>query len=496
MLAPNPLSPADLPWTVPVPMRPGGFRASAPHLRGCDRRVELGAIPCFGVGGAVEAEAGVLDIGWADLQSPILGGSPGRLGAGRAVHLGGRYLKGVGRTPLAANWLEAGDTYHNSGHMLSSAAIRELRVSEYLRAAGAGETIVGCEGLLAAELDPRLAAFFERAFSAAEAPPRPAAVDRYTQAISVKASGFVRGSNLAWLLADMGTHDCQARLPTFVRVFAAGLGGDFDEGCSCADLVGLLDAALARGVANFRRFFELGVYWGSFANNFTLDGRFLDLEVCSVFGRPTLGALLGRCGSSVGLRRADLLHFVGFELVHYLEQMRDFVGLVRDQMLALPRRSAFAGPSFRAFTAALAGALSRLLEDPGGWLGRGRWRAEVLDLLGGHLPLSRTQRDALAHLLDARIAWAEAPRELVGGSELLGLEVPRPEPAMDAALYLPGSLAPLTPADDRCAAFEDALAGPLAADSVDALLIELDVSGLEDPAPPRSSETSHGRAHG
>ena len=46
------------------------------------------------------------------------------------------YLKGMGRTSLAANWSDAEDRCHHSGHMLPSAAAREYLVSRALEGLG------------------------------------------------------------------------------------------------------------------------------------------------------------------------------------------------------------------------------------------------------------------------------------------------------------------------------------------------------------------------
>ena len=116
-------------------------------------------------------------------------------GSGRSGVYRGWYLKGIGRTPLAANWHQ-GDYLHNTGHLAASSAIRELAISEWLRALSLDDTIVPCEGLLLAPLAPELARFAELLYGRLLDAPLPA-VDRGFQAISVKRADFARASNFS-----------------------------------------------------------------------------------------------------------------------------------------------------------------------------------------------------------------------------------------------------------------------------------------------------------
>src|SRR5262249_32117381 len=114
------------------------------------------------------------------------------------------YLKGIGRTPLAANWSDPSDLYHNSGHQLPSAAAREYLVTCYLEARGLASAIHPCEGLLVRPVRPRIDRYVRATFRGHRRAQAPiAACDHTLQAISVKPGNFARASNFTWLLGHV-----------------------------------------------------------------------------------------------------------------------------------------------------------------------------------------------------------------------------------------------------------------------------------------------------
>src|SRR6185503_15417644 len=121
--------------------------------------VDLGAIGAFGCAtDDVDSDA----LLYSDLQA-LPGVNQGIcLGSGRSGLHRGKYLKGVGRTTLAGQWARPDAVYHGTGHLMASSGIRELVVTRYLESKGLGPTIVGCEGLLLAPLDPALRNFTDR----------------------------------------------------------------------------------------------------------------------------------------------------------------------------------------------------------------------------------------------------------------------------------------------------------------------------------------------
>jgi hypothetical protein len=282
---------------------------------------------------------------YSDLQTNADNNISLRLGSGRAGFFTGKYLKGVGRTLLAANWSDPADRYHNSGHLLPSAAAREYLVSCYLEEMRAGDALVSCEGLLLAPLPPEARRYVESLFPGWD-PSQLAPVNRRLQAITVKGAGFARLSNFAWAFSQW---QCGASfLVELLLRMARYLEGPSQPEACLGDVTPMtlaerMERAIERLVHNFERFFQTGVYWGSFHNNFTADGRFLDLETPIVFGGPFVGLIdsSGKLPESVDL--ADSRIFVGCEVLHCLRQVRTFLAFLIDRLEWLGRNDVGGG---------------------------------------------------------------------------------------------------------------------------------------------------------
>jgi hypothetical protein len=336
-----PSSPTD-PWAVPIPVVPAGFTALHASHAPCAVQVDLGRIGPFGFSAQPEHEAELL---YSDLQTNADHNVSLRLGSGRAGFYTGKYLKGVGRTLLAANWSHPTDRYHNSGHLLPSAAAREYLVSCYLEEMRAGNTLVACEGLLLAPLPPGAERYVESIFPGHNLHPL-APVDRRLQAITVKGAGFARLSNFTWAFSQWR---CGAPfLIELLLKMARYLGGPAQSEVCLGDvtptvLAERMELAIERLVHHFERFFQTGVYWGSFHNNFTADGRFLDLETPIVFGGPFLGMIApsGKLPEAVSL--ADSRVFAGCEVLQCLRQVRVFLAFLIDRLEWLGRDDSSGG---------------------------------------------------------------------------------------------------------------------------------------------------------
>jgi hypothetical protein len=336
------------PWTVPLPVTPAGFTALHPRHSRCAVQVDLGHIRPFGFLARPEHEEEIL---YSDLQNNADTNGFLRLGSGRAGFYSGKYLKGVGRTLLAANWNNPEDRYHNSGHLFPSAAAREYLVSCYLEERGAGDTLVTCEGLLLAPMPPEAERYVESFFPNRD-PHHIAMADRRLQAITVKGEGFARLSNFVWALSqwEYGT-------PYLVDVFlrmARYLGGPSEpelgrDDITAETLAERLERTVERLFHNFERFFQAGVYWGSIHNNYTADGRFLDLETPIVFGGPFIGVLAdpGKLPDAVDLAAHQT--FVGCEVLRCLRQVRTFVAFLINRLEWLGRNGWGTGELERRF---------------------------------------------------------------------------------------------------------------------------------------------------
>ena len=265
-----------------------------PEHRKCNVCVDLSSIKPFGLGaGRVKTE----DLLICDLQTNLYSNVTSRLGSGRSGVYRGYYLKGVGRTGLAANWCGQ-DYLHNSGHLPASAAVREFVVSCYLSALGLNSTIVPCKGVLLAPLASSLQAYGKTVHAGRLDKSLPKA-DRHLQSLTVKNADFMRISNFTWLLnhlSPQGMDEGRTSLATLVQLMARGLSRfgispENSEAIEPTTAAELLASALDQTLSNFESWFEAGVYWGSFRNNLTIDGRFLDLETPIVSGGPFVGVI-------------------------------------------------------------------------------------------------------------------------------------------------------------------------------------------------------------
>ena len=330
---PHPLGPFS--WHVPIPTRAGGFRALDPAFAHCDRVTDIGRIEAFSVAKPEDRE-GLL---WTDFQLPQRYPSNRCPGSGRAGVFEDWYLKGVGRTQFCWNWHVESATMHGSGHLFPSAAIRELLGTSYARARGLGHALVPCESLLLRPLAPAFKARLD-AFAAKhglELSP----LDRELQAITVKPANFLRWSNL--LAAATFAND---ETDTVVELGGALMracepGTQRDAGAATVeDIVAAVRAAVARGLRNFIDFYRAGLYWNSYNNNFTLDGRFLDLELPTVLaqGRPC-GLVYYREGETPPRRVDGRATICGEGPLHFVAQTRAALEQLADHLLRLSDRA-------------------------------------------------------------------------------------------------------------------------------------------------------------
>lgn len=321
---------SDLPWNLPAPVKRLDYLAQHPEHEDLGVCVDLSAIQPFEVR---EEELDPDSVMWTDLQVGPGENTVSRLGSGRAGFFGGKYLKGVGRTQLAGNWADHRDTYHGTGHMLPSAAVRERIATVYMEAKGAAHLIVPCEGVLIRRADPTLVdglRVFQQKMECEMAP-----VDRAMQALSVKPADFARFSNVNWLLGSCG--------PSFEYIVtAAALFKSYSEdpnqpasrlgSSSATSIARALASALVRGVDAFREYFRLGIHWGSYYNNFTLDGRFLDLEVPIVHGAPFIGCFANHHAPTIDRDPSkDQFAIHGVELFEYALHVVRCIDSIRDR---------------------------------------------------------------------------------------------------------------------------------------------------------------------
>ena len=419
----------SLPWSVPVPVVPGDFVPAHPELNKFNVVVDNSRVPSF-IRRPIEIPED--DLLHCDLQRQT---RPARsyekiLGSGRAGHFKGKWLKGVGRTPLAYNWNLRENISYCSGSLPASAAFRERVATVFARARGIAHTINGCEGLLLRRRPDESPDTFKRTS-------RLLPVDRRFEALSVKPGNFARLSNFSWVLSQPIT---DRSLAPFFRLLDHFL--DPGEKLSVADLlepdvlVGKLGDAFERGKNYQKTYFVHGLLWGGAGNNCALDGRFLDLEAPVIIGAPFVG-FLGRHGG-------DELFHLGFESLTYFLEFAQFLRFLRGTLNDLcETECALDLPSriyAKVFLQTLRGraAKARLPEVDGGSL-RASWVSWFLEFATEELKIPRRSK-ANFEAWVASIAREFEERGMTGGSHVRLAKAPFrivPRGGASVDLYVP-----------------------------------------------------------
>lgn len=264
----------------------------------------------FAVETAMDGSADILDEPlYSDYQTNPEMCVLGRLGSGRAGLYRGRYLKGVGRTRLAANWATPEDVFHHSGHQATSGATREYLVSVYMRAKGYAHLINPCEGILVRPAAPILRDYLLPQLSAAMAanPPPYFNSDLALQAITLKPEGVTRFSNFVWLSLNLDLIGSGFGVEEFLRLWVQELGGAPEDSIDASVAARLYFDKLESTLVNLHVFWRSGVLWGSLHNNFSIDGRYVDLEGPALVGRPVAGFVLAGRHDEIQLPHSQMI---------------------------------------------------------------------------------------------------------------------------------------------------------------------------------------------
>lgn len=310
-------------WLFPVPVRASRFVAAEPAFDPFNVEVAPDCIASFSFSSAKKEESL-----FYDLQTQLNGNSRGRHGSGRSGIYMGHYLKGVGRTPAAANWNDDDDIYHASGHLSVGSAIRERLITVFLEACGLGETVVPCKTVLAAPLAPGEARVIKLGKSSSRANFTPG--DTHMIALTVKTADFARISNFVFALDHFtGTPQQLGELFLDLERYLHPPGGRATLEGAPDKIADALNVAFKRGLQNFRAYARIGLFWMYLDSNFTLDGRFLDLETPVFFGAPFAGRAI-RAGKG-----RPLLDLFGFEEFGFVLHWRLFIAWLKARLLFL-----------------------------------------------------------------------------------------------------------------------------------------------------------------
>lgn len=491
------MSAAQLPWIVPVPVRRSDFTPLRPADAACNVEVELGRIGAFAHRRRPLPEHALL---FADLQLNPDVNANRRFGSGRAGVHAGRYVKGVGRTLLAGNWNDPDDLYHNSGLQLASAGVRELLVSEYLRREGLGRVIVPCEGLLARRLPPAFRGHLRSMFGPRKVDHR--GLDARLQTITHKPAGFARLSNFVWWLGafpqQLAGGSAFGRLFELFAAAVAAPGAAAGPSPGPDEIAEGFARAVQRGVDGFFAAWRAGVSWGSVSNNFTADGRFLDLETPAVLGGPFVGtqrnALEIDGPPPERVRPNQRGHFFGLEVVRYVKQATTFARFLIARLQFLTSLG-WAAPVEAQFVARFNERLVWHLRStcpllrPRAMIGRiADELAATLAAAGGERRLLR----CMVHHAFAGPAFLAQPRGPAGLDayracsfvRLDAGDITPIEPGFRLLLYVPEFLRErVQPHRERAQRFHDALASLQRSADLDDCLARLDaaVAGLRRP---------------
>lgn len=422
-------------WSVPTRLR----RAQYASLFADHRRYALETDLSPMGGFSLPVTTG--EFGYADHQLTALHPGARRQGAGRAVFYKGKYLKGVGRTALAGNWDQPRDTVHGTGHLTATSAAREMLISHYLGCKGLEDTIVACEGVLVRELDPEFGAAYRSYADATDLKAAPA--DRHLQAITVKNGNFARWSNLSWLAMQSGSEAGDiTRWCQLAGYFASSPG---DQAARNIDpfaetrwtpstVATALCSAVERSVDTLVQHFEAGVYWNSYHNNRSLDGRFLDLELPMLLGEAMVSRIVHTEGSLENDydydRDAGLLF--GNELLFEAKIMRTAICTMRQRFRLLATEAEL--PVERTFLDQLADALHDTF-DQSHWLFDLQAQGETL--ARAYAPHLKDPGDAprIASLCVAEEGLVGPEHEYPRG-RMLPERFAAPEAGMDAGVFV------------------------------------------------------------
>ncbi len=371
-------------WLFPVPVRRSRFHAAGPEWRAHNIEVAFDRISPWDF-----SKRAIQPVLHFDYQTQLDNNSPGRHGSGRGGIFRGYYVKGVGRTHAAGNWNNLGDRYHGSGHMSVASALRERLISVALEAHGLGDAIVPCESLLLARLRPEERRDAAGGGSSSQASFSPA--DEHLMALSLKRADFARMSNFVWAL-DHHCSDDRA-FGTLFLDFERYLNPPGErEGIQGepGSIAHAMDCAFQRGFTNFQRFNRIGAQWIYTQNNFTIDGRFVDLETPLYFGAPFVGLFEQKYSRPLPYA------YLGFESFSYVLYWRLFVDWFKGKLRYLTGRGVQDLPAKQAFLREVARQISAVFSPRHMLYDGTRLQQAVVGELAGNLDLGRRSRARLS----------------------------------------------------------------------------------------------------
>jgi hypothetical protein len=371
-------------WLFPVPVRHSRFTAASPEWSPFNIEVAHDRISPWEF-----SMRDVQPVLHFDYQTQLDNNTPGRHGSGRGGRYRDYYIKGVGRTQAAGNWNDLKDRYHGSGHLSVASALRERLISVIAEAKGLSDAIVPCESVLFGRLRPEERSAAATAGSSSQ--PAMSLADGRMMALSLKRADFARMSNFVWAF-DHHCSDEQAFGTLFLdfeRYLNLPTQRENIQG-SPRSIARAMDRAFRRGFANFQRFNRVGLFWIYTQNNFTLDGRYVDLETPLFFGAPFMGVF-------EQIYKVPLPYaYLGFEAFNFVMYWRLFVEWMKGKLRYLTFRGVQDLPAKQAFLRELAREINVLFSSSHLLYADERLHQQVAGELAKSLDLGKQARTQLA----------------------------------------------------------------------------------------------------
>ena len=430
----------NLLWNIPIPVQTSQFQSLHSIHKNLNIETELARLTPFHYHQKLDE-----NIMMSDLQTNCDTNVQNRLGSGRSGFYKGKYLKGVGRTLLAGNWNNVIDNYHNSGHLLASAGLKEYFVSLYFKKSQKEDTIVSCEGLLLKKLPNSLKNFVGTAIT--QNFHKPLSMDKQFQAITVKDGNFARFSNLTWYLDHplTGFNRAEEYIGQFfhyLHIFSDPTNINVEM--TPTNIAKRFTAAITRAIHNFKTYHQLGVYWGSYHNNFTIDGRFLDLEVPSLIGFPAFGVLYNK-NRSAKFSNHRFENVVGLEVFSYIYQARYFVKYLFQRLEFLCDNHFRGNSKALQFTKEFLRELARQLQKNHLLMQKDKLLTWTHTMLIESHDLSKLQSNQLRHFIEVQYSkFFEKPMKCRYEWNLkpVPIQYAKPEPALEVSFLTPSFMQP------------------------------------------------------
>ena len=336
-------------WQFPLPVRTSRFVPLSPEWKAWNIETDTASILPF----EFTRRTARKNLLWFDYHTALDGNFRGRLGSGRGGTYRGYYVKGLGRTPAAANWNSVTDRYHSTGHMAAGQALREYLISRELERRGLGHLIVPCETFLIQPLSEERRRQIAR-FRTRRNQGYRLLADQGWMALSLKPANFGRHANFVWALHHLSSdaQDLGALFLDFQKLLAPPATRSEPDG-EPASIAAAIEAAIVTGFENFLQFTGIGLFWLYMQNNVTLDGRFLDLETPLYLGRPFAGKL------TLPGPDGPIEQVLGFECFHWIRLWRRFLEWMGNQLELYSHPGHFDHPEGTAFLKELRSALHR-----------------------------------------------------------------------------------------------------------------------------------------